>query len=413
MVSALIKKELLLKRIFYVLASVQTVTFLYYTMIILSPGKADECHFISAIDRVNENGWNDAVQYGLSIPYFLITYPLSFILPSYLALRLTNLILLGLFFRYLWISGYKDGMVYALLLSYISTVSFFLFGTNDTLFIIGLSIFFIETFTHVSTGKMNFPILAIAGLVISCFTRQMFIFYIPLIVFSFFLVGYSYWSFRLIRIPLSIILLLLLLSLPSIIHKHTLSYDNKKAPDGLAWPQIAYLSTIESNQNLRAEGNHPSWDEVRNYLKIHGENSLPRSYSESIFFDFRLTLKEFPEDFWVALKSSIRQLGILLFLPLLVYFFSVKPNRTPSMYLLTAYFGTLTVFSFVILAIVELRWLGSVAILALIGSHSLLQQTELKIGSRILTPAHLKPLVYLSYIILSAFGVYTYSKLVL
>jgi hypothetical protein len=405
--------ELIFKRAFYFLAGIQTMMFLYYTLAILAPGKADECHFILAIDRVNENGWSEAVQFGLSIPYFLITYPLSFFMPTYLALRLVNLFLLILFFRYLWISGYKNGMVYALLLAYISTVSFYLFGTNDTLFIIGLSIFFIETYTHVSTGKMNFPILAFTGLIVSCFTRQMIVFYLPLIAFSMYLIGKPYWSMRVMRIPIATAVLLLLLSFPSLVHNHTLSYDNKKAPEGLAWAQIGYLTTIESNQHLRAEGNHPSWDEVRAYLKLHGENSLPRSYGESIFFDFKLTLLEFPEDFIVGLKGSIRQIGILLFLPLVVYFFSDKSYRMPSLYLLAAYMGTLAIFSFVILAIVELRWLGSVAILTLVGSYKLLQETELKFGSRKLAPSNLTLLVYLSYIILSAFGVYTYSKLVL
>lgn len=402
-----------IKNVFYILAGIQTLMFLYYTLCIERPGAGDECHFMIALDMVKQKGWSDAVRFGISIPHLIIVYPFSFLFPNYLALRLVNLMLIALFFRYIWSIQYREGILYAILLSYISTVSFYLFGTNDTLFIFGLAIFLIETYTYLAKGHMNYPILAFSSLLISFFTRQMVVFYIPIILVSLCLLYKNYVTVKNLTVPLLLMTLLVILNIPSLINENRLSYDNKKAPDGLAWPQIAYLSTIESNQHIRTEGDHPNWDEVRMYLKNHGEHSLPRTYGESIFYDLKLTLLEFPEDFVVALKGCIRQVGLLLFLPLLGYFYSTELSRKKFLYVITAFYGTLIIFSFVILAIVELRWIGAIALLMIITSFDMLRNLELRVRYRTITTFQLQSVIYTSYALLSLFGIITYSKLIL
>jgi hypothetical protein len=304
-------------------------------------------------------------------------------------------------------------MLFAVLLSYISTVSFFLFGTNDTLFIICLAIFFIETYTYLSTGKMNFHTLAFLTIIISMFTRQMIVFYLPVIGLSIYYLRHYKPSLKSLLLAIMTTIVLLFLNLPSIINEKRLSYDNKKAPEGLAWSQIGYLTTIESNAGLRKEGDHPNWNDVREYLNKYGENSLPRTYGESIFFNFKLTLQEFPEDFFVAIKGCIRQIGLFLFIPLLALFFEKSSYKKNQVYAVTIFWTTLAIFSFVILAIVELRWMGALSIFTIVVASDTIRKTEFVIWNRKLTTLQLQTVVYSSYVMLSLYGIITYSKLIL
>ncbi|QYS86582.1 hypothetical protein JJC03_00385 [Flavobacterium oreochromis] len=123
-----------------------------------------------------------------------------------------------------------------------------------------------------------------------------------------------------------------LLNLPSIINNHKLSYDNKDVKEyKVNWVQRQYLAQLMVNQGLIPNQSHPTWEQTEEYVDKNGENSLPKTTLESIFFDFRLTLKEFIKDFLEVLFMSFRQIGPVLlvtFFSIWIYFKGEKKKKT-------------------------------------------------------------------------------------
>ena len=106
---------------------------LYY---FLSPSPSgDEFLFIEDLELIRVQGWIEAIAKSISIPYMILSYPFSFFLSNFTALRVVNIILLLLFLIYVK-SQYKDNrsLVLYYLLFFFSTVGVCYSGTNDWLF---------------------------------------------------------------------------------------------------------------------------------------------------------------------------------------------------------------------------------------------------------------------------------------
>ena len=215
---------------------------------------------------------------------------------------------------------------------------------------------------------MRFPVLAFTGLIISVFTRSLILVYLPLILLTFALIFAGKYRFKKkLIIPGMLLLLLLILNIPSLVENSKLSYDDKRPPDGFTWTQRQYLAQLLVNEGIIPNNNHPSWEEVGIYLKENGVESLPRTMPESLFFDLRLTLKEFIKDSFTTIVFSFRQIALGLILPIVLLLF---PKGTYSfksnLFTLICMAYVILTFSFIIISFVELRWLCPVFVLSIV-----------------------------------------------
>jgi len=88
---------------------------------------------------------------------------------------------------------------------------------------------------------------------------------------------------------------------------------------------------------------------------------------ESLFFDLRLTLKEFIKDSFTTIVFSFRQIALGLILPIVLLLF---PKGTYSfksnLFTLICMAYVILTFSFIIISFVELRWLCPVFVLSIV-----------------------------------------------
>ncbi len=112
--------------LFYALLSI------VYWIFILAPGSGDEGLMSLYLSEGNNEGYYWLIQKGnFSLPYSLLVYPLSFIFPSYFALRILSLA--GVIFLYFYLKrrlNFKSQNFKNHIIFYLSSGSFLL-GTND------------------------------------------------------------------------------------------------------------------------------------------------------------------------------------------------------------------------------------------------------------------------------------------
>jgi hypothetical protein len=405
-----------LPKLMLVSATIQILMCLLYTIVLRKEGAGDESHFIAALNMIDSQGWANATRFGISIPYLILVMPLHFIMPSYLALRITNLILLVLFFGwYLFLKlQLRHTFTLSILISYIATTNFYLFGTNDALFTISLAIFFIETYYLISNKSYLNPVWALLGLCVAFFTRELFLVFLPAVILSLFIAWrHKAFTRKAIYIVSIVTIFFIMLNGYALKQNNRLSYDNKIAPNGLSWTQRNYLSQLEVNKGKLQEGKHVSWDELRAYLNTHGENSLPKSIGESIFFDLKFTLYESIKNLKSSVIGLFRQMGLLLIFPLVAFFlFTNFQDRNKQAYLIALLWGTLYIFCVIIIYNIELRWLGAVVLTYLVASSDYYQPS---IVSEDRKPIFSMLLVWMQliFVLLSLYGIAKYSKLIL
>ncbi|HAT63271.1 MAG TPA: hypothetical protein DCS66_01550 [Flavobacteriaceae bacterium] len=331
-------------------------------------GSGDESLFINDIHFISENGWFLAIKKGISIPYMLIVYPISKMVSGAIVLRLVNLFLfLGLVSYFKFHVKIKSVDFYFLLMFFFSSLGYFLVGTNDTLFIVAMAIFLAESHFLIQEKTSRNITLWCISLILTFFTRQLFIPFIPIVALVFFLLlKQKKVTFKKLLIPFLVFLGFVALNYPSISSNGKLSYDSKNPPEGVTatWAQRQYLAQIWVNEGKIKNYNHPTWEQTDQYLVENGEGSLPSSVWSSLTFDLELTLKEFVKDFIYIIQYSLRSMGLMvlitLFLGLKYLAKGFKLNDgtlIPIILLLSA-----TIFSVVIISFIELRWLASVFI---------------------------------------------------
>lgn len=371
----------------------------YYFMNLQRSG-GDESLFLLDLQLIKDVGWYEAVAKNISIPYMLLAYPLSFIIEDYMALRLLNVgLVLVLFAYFYFVSKIKSKIFYFYILFFINTVGYFYFGTNDCLFFVSLIIFFNEVNSATNDKEVNFN-LALSVLVIAFFTRELFLVYLPIIVFGSYILYQSGCRFRKRTvIPMGIFVLLLLLNIPSIQKNGSLSFDRKSPPQGLgvSWSQRQYLAQLMVNNGELANGQHPSWEVTKQYLDKNGKESLPDGILKGVTYNFQLTIKEFFKDFVLSTAYSIRSLGFML-LFMLFYCFKMfkKDNKIRLNYFVPlATLTMLIIFSFIIISYVELRWLCPVFVMTIVYFSELERQNKIS-----------KYFILGNYFILCLFSVY-------
>lgn len=334
----------------------------------IQSGCGDESIFIRDIEFLKKFGYIEAVKNQISIPHSLLVIPFTFIFETYLSLRIFNVILLAILIIYL-IKNFKYNN-YLLLIFFLFTGSSFFIGTNDGLFHLCIVLFFLELFLYLNYKRDNIK-FALSILIVSVFTREMFILYFPACLILIF-VAYHFKKFKIISniFPaLLIFLFFILLNVPSILTNKKLSFDDKQGDtiNNNTWVERQYLSQLMANNGTIKEYSHVSWDQVTRYKRKHGINSLPKTSFEQIFFDFSLTLKEFVKDFFYMCKDSIRQMGIAQIVVFIIPLLFFKENKFISKSVIPIIsLITYIIFSFIIISYVEMRWLVPISIISII-----------------------------------------------
>ena len=346
-------------------------------------GGGDESLFISDLQLIQTDGWVTAISKGISITYMALSYPLTFLLESHIALRAVNvLVFAALLFYFYKRFKIKELNFYLLLLFFYSTVGYFMAGTNDTMFVVPLVLFICETYYLLTTTKARSLAALGCALILSVFTRELIILFLPVVVLAvILLIRKKKGSLKSLGIPVLLLLIGLLVNLPSLQTNGRLSYDQKLPPDGVlaTWPQRQYLAQLLVNEGKLKNYNHPDWQQTDAYLIDNGETSLPKSVGEGIFFNPALTVKEFFKDAVYSVAYGSRQLGLMLPTLLILGVLSLFKFRKIDVkdFIPLTVLGVICTFSFLIISYVELRWLAPVFIAGIFYFYTLEQRKTL------------------------------------
>ena len=335
-------------------------------------GGGDEALFIADLQFIAKSGWSAAIHKGISIPYMILVYPLTFLVKPVIALRGVNILLFGGLLLYFYrVQGFKNLNFYALLLFFYSTVGYFLAGTNDTLFVVCLVIFMVETHAILASNEQSSLFWWATAVVVAFFTRELIIVYAPVLILALlFILKKRKGNVRSLIIPALLLVLFVALNIPALSQNKMLSYDKKLPPKTTTatWVQRQYLAQLLVNEGKLANYNHPNWNQTQEYLDKNGASSLPSTIVEALLFDPKMTIKEFFKDFLFISIYGTRQLGLILGIVfiLLLNQFIMKRKLTVALFLPTAVLLMTTIFALIIISFIELRWLAPVFISAIV-----------------------------------------------
>ncbi|GAB5400426.1 MAG: hypothetical protein Aureis2KO_20110 [Aureisphaera sp.] len=367
-------------------------------------GGGDEALFIADLTLIKSEGWWVAIEKGISIPYMLLAYPLTFFLDLHVALRMVNLILFGALLYYFYKRlRIRKWDFYGLLLFFFSTVGYFMAGTNDTFFVVALVIFIVETYRLLAYENKKSLAWCGVGLVLAFLTRKLIFVYLPVILLALFFL----WKFRKVNlktlmIPALLLILGLGLNFPSLNSGNGISYDQKLPPEGVSatWPQRQYLAQLWVNEGKLSNYNHPNWKQTDAYLEKNGAESLPKGVLDGMLYDPELTLKEFFKDLVFSITYGVRQLGLILPTLLIMALLGLYRIRRLSWnsFVPWSLLIMIGIFSLLIISFVELRWLAPVFIASIFYFYTLSEQRKL---SNVLVLAN-----YAFVTLLSWYGMY-------
>jgi hypothetical protein len=379
-----------------------------YWVFFLAAGEGDEGLMALYLDESKVRGYYWLIQAGnFSIPFSLLVYPLSLLVPSFVALRISSLI--GVVFLFIYLNkvlDFKSVNFKNHLLFYLSSGSFLL-GTNDNLLFCLLTVFFTEVYFVLVKRQERIPRYALISVVTSLFTRQMAVIYLPVILAGLFLV---YFRKKIFWKEYQAILITSLfwfgLNLPSIQANGFISFDNKDSESqlGMTWVQKQYLSQLSANEGRIPQFSHVTWEETYEYVQKNGQESLPRTSLEALVFDPILTLKEFIKDFSYMIYSGFRQCGLAVIFPILGIWHFVKSGNKGMGYLSMSQLFLMLTISFIIISYIEIRWLAPVFLMGLIGLYESIRAKQ--------APVQLDLINQLTLLALSLYGSYRYVRLI-
>ncbi|WP_369769497.1 hypothetical protein [Flavobacterium sp. WC2416] len=399
------KYNLKIDLIFKVLVSIYFVLSFYYFFIV-AEGGGDETLFLNDLIFIKKYGWIAAIEKSISIPYMMMVYPFSFFLKEYVALKTANIFLLLLLLLYFFkIAEIKASQFYFYLFFFLATSKYFFAGTNDALFFTGLVVFMTEVFYFCENKKMNSQVLALSGLIVSFFTREMFVVYLPVVMIGLYFLytnGFPFFNKKMI-FPMLLFLFFIGVNVPSLKLNDKLSYDAKTPPSGIkvSWTQRQYLAQLLVNNGDIQNFSHPSWEQTQKYLIINGPKSLPDGIVEGLTFDYSLTIKEFFKDFYYSMFFGLRQLGLILVFPFYFILTNLKKKNilNPEMFIPYSLIVMLCIFSLIIISFIEPRWYIAVFISAIVFYNQ--YQVEKKINHNFIIAN------YLVLICFSCLGIYS------
>jgi len=213
------------------------------------------------------------------------------------------------------------------------TLKSYLRASNDTFLAIFVCLFLYFVIYKIFDEKRQYFTFALTGLLLSiCLSIRMTAFLLlPILA-----IAIVYWikntkmasakRFRLLAVmSLTALLCVTALHFPSLVTHQKLSYEDKNYMEGVNWTQRNYLGLkkIENGQepmHRDAIWKKTSFNEVKDYLKVHGENSLPDSILKVMLHDPMLFLKMTSYNLLICVVEFFRFWGLLAFLPVLGLF---------------------------------------------------------------------------------------------
>lgn len=332
-------------------------------------GAGDEGIFLDEFNYLQLHGWHDAIAHKTPLTFFILVYPLTLLLSTHHAFFITNCLLFLFLTGYLYKRNVFQQPLSLLYYLFFCESGWFIIGTNDPLFIVAIVVFFYESYLLLSGDSSAKLSIALSGLIIAFFTRELILIYIPLALltlFLFFKKGKLHGKG--LVIPGILFLLLCYLNIPSFKQNKGISYDDK-TPDAAiqsTWPQRQYLAQLLVNEGKLPNHQHPSFEETDAYLKKNGPQSLPKTVAESITFDIELTVKEFFKDFAESLFYSMRNSGLIVLFVCFYFIQRLLKRDFKNLYLPVVIIATIAIFSFIIISYVEGRWLVPAFLLSLL-----------------------------------------------
>ena len=336
----------------------------------------DESYYLMELNRFRNDGLWKSFSSGISHLYILLSYLFSFITKTdLLSLRIINVLILPITIYLMWliikiIISNKDMIKLALLTSIFllictKTGGMFFAGINDPLMILLAlsSMYFLL--------KYNNSLLLKDLIIASLFSGMM------LWVRSFSIIimgGYLAWIFlfailkspfwknfgRAVIYVLIIVLIALIPQIPSLLENGEINFEHKGGNEH-NWEEMNWLTRVKRyNSGSIFAYKRPTWEEVDEYKRIYGENSLPHGLKEKFKIDPKFMIDNFVVNVCFRVPYILLVSIGFFFLSFLNYLrllekWCFKKNRDNLLLLLT----TLSVWlgvSLVIINYVEHRW---------------------------------------------------------
>ena len=379
-----------LSKLNFILTSIVLFCYCYirfFVVFLRGYPKGDEASFLSIFDVFIKEGYYKTNVIGNSSTFNIMSYLFYKISSNELiSLRLTSLlfgilsiILLWYFYKkHFKIPNSYRAVAFLTAINTMVIMSWVFMGIND-LILSFLTILFFIFIGKLEKRKLqsNYLYLVLGGVIaLMLVTRKMSVIMFPAFIAVFFAFVYQKKNSikeiftKGVLIVASFLLVLLTFNLPSLKENTKLSFHDKKTGSELVnWPQLAYLSAIGEEQGTLSSGKkYFTLDQVALYLKENGQNSLPKTYFESIFFNFKRTIKEFFKDLIYEIKPFTRLLGLLFIFNLILFFRKIIKIKTSIKKLLKnpiLLFSVVYVLTmcFVIIHDVETRWFSNILLL--------------------------------------------------
>ncbi len=331
--------------------------------------------YMELFQRFISNGAYFEIEKGTSVMYNFALYPIyllvgdvkeTFIIFNSLCIVLT--IILGVYLLYkisirLDINIFFTYFLCSIYIFYIISQKFINILANDDSFmgllyliIIYFSIKNIESPKHYYFSVIGF----ILGLCLG--TREIAILFFPFILY---MIYYSNAKVKnLIYFVIPLVFTILIIHFPSIIAGNGLSFYNKN-PEDVNWIQKNHLAISEIEKSTGIFNIRPwsiwranTFDDVREYLKQNGENSLPKSFLDVVFNHPAQLIKMTLFNLLFLFKFYFKTIGGFILIPL-IFLFRKNFFLLPFLYFCF-------VFCFVAYSHVEIRWLAGIEMMLFI-----------------------------------------------
>lgn len=344
----------------------------------------DERSFLEAFNNIKTNGFlSEWMSGNISPSFYLISYPIAswFENPLY-GFRLVSLIctILTLFLLYNFAKHklqLKGVFLYSSLILMLNFLGYRIFwqGINDD-FLHLLIVYSVLLLYDIKKSKKTKHIVAL-GIIIGLIIGTRISAFIALPGYIFFLYNDFKTAFKVGTIAL---LVGFSLHAPSLFSNKSLSDINKDPKNGLTWAQLNYVSQIYIYEGKIPEHTRLTWDELQNYIDTDGNEHLPKTFIESVTFNWSYSIKEFFNDLSFTLHSIFfRFFGLGLFVILAFSLYMLKKGKTLNANLkftksFFLFFWCYTfLLCFVVLTSLEIRWYTAFIFLGILFFHQLLE----------------------------------------
>ena len=331
--------------------------------------------YMELFQRFISNGAYSEIEKGTSVMYNFALYPIyllvgdvkeTFIIFNSLCIILT--IILGVYLLYkisirFDINIYFTYFLCSIYIFYIISQKFINILANDDSFM-GLLYLIIIYFSIKNIESPKHYYFSIIGFILGlCLgTREIAILFFPFILY---MIYYSNAKVKnLIYFVIPLVFTILIIHFPSIIAGNGLSFYNKN-PEDVNWIQKNHLAISEIEKSTGIFNIRPwsiwranTFDDVREYLKQNGENSLPKSFLDVVINHPMLLTKMTLFNLYFVFKFYFKIIGGFILIPL-IFLFRKNFFLWPFLY-----FGF--IFCFVAYSHVEIRWLAGIEIMLFI-----------------------------------------------